>query len=189
MKQIFKRKLFIITFSVLLGMLLVPSLVFAVTAESISGTAEVVSTGGVINFDEFNSNAVVDPQTGAVSGFVWSEDLGWIDFGNSGEANSVMVDLDSGLISGLAYVLNTGGQIDFSNYNSNVVWNSESGNLSGYGWSEDLGWIDFSGALLTLPETGMNIFPILAGAVFLIGISVFILRRNSKIMLQFNIKG
>jgi len=134
----------------------------------------------VIDFDNFNSNAVVDPETGVVSGYVWSEDLGWIDFSNNGGADSVRVNLENGSVTGLAYVINTSGHVDFTNFNSNVVWNSESGTFSGYGWSEDVGWIDFAEALLTLPETGMNILPIFFGAIFIVGITTFVLRKKFK---------
>ncbi|MDD3648184.1 MAG: hypothetical protein PHS44_06850 [Candidatus Dojkabacteria bacterium] len=183
MKHILKQKLVIITVSVLLSILLAPVLVSAATSEPVSGTAGVVNTGGEIDFDNYNSNAVVDPETGAVSGYVWSEDLGWIDFLNNGEADSVEVDLDNGSVSGLAYALNTGGHVDFTNYNSNVVWDSESGTLSGYGWSEDLGWIDFAGALLTLPETGQDIRGVLVVGVVTVfsGLCLILMKERNRV--------
>ncbi|MFH1543471.1 MAG: hypothetical protein ABIE03_02965 [Patescibacteria group bacterium] len=184
MKHILKQKLFIITVSVLLGMFLAPALAFAATSESISGTAGVVNTGGTIDFDNYNSNAVVDPETGAISGYVWSQDIGWIDFSNNGEADSVEVNLDDGSVSGLAYALNTGAHVDFTNYNSNVVWDPESGMLSGYGWSEDLGWIDFSGALLTLPETGQNVVPIIfVSLILFLGAASLLIRERAVVRL------
>lgn len=183
MKQNIRTKLFSITIFAVMCMFCVPAVVSAATSESISGTAGVLNTGGVIDFDNYNSNAVVDPETGAVSGYVWSEDLGWIDFLNNGETDSVNVDLDNGSVSGLAYALNTGGQVDFTNYNSNVTWDSESGTLSGYGWSEDLGWIDFSGALLTLPETGQNIRGILVVGLITVftGLSLILTKKGNNV--------
>ncbi|MBU0975907.1 MAG: LPXTG cell wall anchor domain-containing protein [Patescibacteria group bacterium] len=55
--------------------------------------------------------------------------------------------------------------------------------MSGYGWSEDMGWIDFSnvqllGSLLPLAETGQNTLPILLGTILLIGTSSFMLRNR-----------
>ena len=161
MKNILTQNLVVVTVSLLLGILFAPALTSAATLTSLTGTAGVLNTGGSLDFDNFNSNAVVNPDTGAVSGYVWSEDIGWIDFSNNQAVNSVYVDLSDGSVSGLAYALNTGGHIDFTNVNSNVVWNQSSGTLSGYGWSEDLGWIDFSETLLTLAETGQSILPVL----------------------------
>jgi len=181
MKHHLQRKVIVISVSLLLSILLAPALTSAATLTSLTGTAGVLNTGGSLDFDNFNSNAVVNPDTGAVSGYVWSEDLGWIDFSNNQAVNSVYVDLSDGTVSGLAYALNTGGHIDFTNFNSNVVWNQASGALSGYGWSEDLGWIDFSGALLSLADTGQGILPvILVGAIILAGIPWFTLRKNTK---------
>jgi hypothetical protein len=180
MKQNIGTKLFSITIFAVVCIFCVPAVVSAATSESISGTAGVLNTGGVIDFDNYNSNAVVDPETGAVSGYVWSQDLGWIDFSNNGEAEAVEVDLDSGSVSGLAYALNTRGYVDFTSYNSNVVWDSESGTLSGYGWSEDLGWVDFSGALLSLAETGQDITDILIFGMVIVftGLSLMFLKKT-----------
>lgn len=58
-----------------------------------------------------------------VSGFAWSENIGWISFNNT---------------SG-------GGAI---NYGVNI--DPSTGNFSGYAWSENIGWIDFSSAVLDL---------------------------------------
>lgn len=46
-------------------------------------------------------------------------------------------------LKGIATVPNTGGTLDFTNYNSNVEVSQETGNFSGYGWSTDLGWVAF----------------------------------------------
>lgn len=175
------KKVLVITVFLLMALLVVPSLVLA-SSESITGNPEVVNTGGIVDFDNFNSNAVVDSETGAVTGYVWSEDIGWIDFSNNGESNPVTVNLSNGVVSGLAYVPNTGGFVDFTNYNSNVTWNSESGTLSGFGWSEDLGWIDFSGVLLTLPKTGQQIIvvTILASVLVVLGF-VYLFKSDLKL--------
>lgn len=175
------KKAFVVSVFFLISVLFLPSVVSAVS-ESVSGTAEVVNTGGIVDFENYNSNVVVDSETGAVTGYVWSEDIGWIDFSNNGEADSVKVDLGSGSVSGLAYALNTGGHVDFTNYNSNVVWNSKSGTLSGYGWSEDLGWIDFSGVLLTLPKTGQPIIGVTILASVLVVLSfVYLFKSDMKL--------
>lgn len=172
MKHITTQRLVIITVFLLLGVLLVPTLVHAIISESISGTAHIINTDGLLDFDNNNSNAVVDLEAGAVSGYVWSEDIGWIDFSNNGDTNSVKVDLTDGSVTGRAYVINTNGHIDFTSYNSNVVWSSQTGTLTGYGWSEDLGWIDFSKTKLILTRTGEKILPFFSGAILFVGILV-----------------
>lgn len=45
------------------------------------GSAYVMNTGNEIKFDSNNSNTVVNVNSGVFSGYVWSEDVGWIDFG------------------------------------------------------------------------------------------------------------
>lgn len=47
----------------------------------ITGQAYAINSGGTLDFDVANGNATIDSQTGKFTGFVWSDDLGWIDFG------------------------------------------------------------------------------------------------------------
>lgn len=54
-----------------------------------------------------------------VSGWAWSENIGWISFNNTSGGGSV-------------------------NYGINVDFNT--GNFSGFAWSENIGWIDFAPA-------------------------------------------
>jgi hypothetical protein len=175
MKHILKQKLVVITFSVLVGMLFTPALASAASQILVGGTASVINTEGELSFEEYNSNVSVDSATGDISGYVWSEDLGWIDFGNNGGTNPVKIDLDNGKVSGLAYVINTEGTVDFTNYNSNTEVDLASGIMSGYGWSEDVGWIDFTGVDLsgTLIETGANILPVILSSIILMAFVIF----------------
>lgn len=46
-------------------------------------------------------------------------------------------------VTGTAKVLNTGEYLDFGGQNSNVQIDSETGNFSGYAFSNDIGWIAF----------------------------------------------
>lgn len=182
MKENTKTKLALTTLVVLVSVLLISKPVSAASQLAIQGIAEVVSTGGSLDFDQYNSNVTVDTATGDVSGYVWSTDLGWIDSDNNGNSNSVKIDLDDGKVSGLAYVVNTGGVIDFTNYNSNTVVDLSSGAISGYAWSEDLGWIDFSNVRISHPlaMTGQNILPILILAILIAGIPLLVLRKGLK---------
>jgi len=46
----------------------------------VSGSAYVMNTGNILDFDNYNSNTVVNPTTGIFTGYVWSQDIGWINF-------------------------------------------------------------------------------------------------------------
>lgn len=124
--------------------------VFAASSISVSGdiVASVLDTGGNIYFDSatYSSNVTIDYSTREMSGYAWSEDLGWIDFGNSSNNTQGPVSVTpSGHLAGKAKSLD-GGYIYFDSdvYQSNVTVTSGTGQFSGYAWSEDLGWIDFS---------------------------------------------
>jgi len=80
------------------------------------------------------------PPTGDnVSGFAWSENIGWISF------NSSDCDTDNnGYIDTDAMVNGCGGNnsTDVTNdYGVNI--NQNTGNFSGYAWSSNVGWISF----------------------------------------------
>jgi len=49
-------------------------------------------------------------------------------------------------VAGKAKILNTGGYIDFTNYESNVVVDNATGNFSGYAFMEAFGWVAFGTA-------------------------------------------
>lgn len=158
--------------------LIMSGFVFSAESERIKGTLRVVNTDSAIYLEENNSLVSVDSETGNVTGYAWSEDLGWIDFGNNGEADPVKINFEDGVVSGTAFVINTGGHIYFSENNSNVTWGIHDGVFSGYAWSEDLGWIDFSEASLLhvqientggeLIRTGENMFWIFLGSFIIV---------------------
>jgi len=52
---------------------------------AVSGSAYVMNTGNVIDFDNYDSNTFVNTTTGIFSGYVWSQDVGWISFDEEGE--------------------------------------------------------------------------------------------------------
>ncbi len=161
MKNMLKIRIIVTLLPLLLATFIVPSATFAASV-SLKGTAEVVNTGNSLLFESNNSAVTVDTETGNLSGFVWSEDLGWIDFDNNSGANSAKINLETGVVSGLAYVVNTASIVDFTNFNSNVIVNLETGVFTGFAWSVELGWIDFStvntgGVKLVLDENFVNI--------------------------------
>jgi hypothetical protein len=67
-------------------------------------------------FDENNNRAVSAAASDNVSGYAWSENIGWISFNN----------------------LSAGGE---QNYGVDI--NPSNGKFSGFAWSENIGWIKF----------------------------------------------
>jgi len=47
---------------------------------AVSGSAYVMNTGNILDFSNYGSNTVVNPTTGVFTGYVWSQDVGWIHF-------------------------------------------------------------------------------------------------------------
>lgn len=112
----------------------------------VSGQALVENTGAYLDFDNYNSNVFINMTHAELSGYAYSEDLGWVAFGDDDNPDgAVTFDIsdDTGILSGRAYVLATGASIDFDDYDSQVSINLSNGTLSGYAFSEDIGWINF----------------------------------------------
>lgn len=172
----------LVSFVCALVILCVPSVASAATLD-VKGTAEVLSTGNTFTFGDHNSDVTVDPATGDFTGRVWSEDLGWIDFDNNGDGDAVKVNLTTGKLSGQAYTLNTGARLHFTNYNSNVEMDLKTGGISGYAWSEDVGWVNFSTAkvsqgLLPLGNTGQNVLSFMLMSLGFLGSGVYLVKRR-----------
>lgn len=55
---------------------------------AVTGKAKVLNTDDFLNFTTNNSNVTVELATGVFSGHVWSEDVGWIDFTNTGVSSA-----------------------------------------------------------------------------------------------------
>lgn len=66
------------------------------------------------------------------SGFVWCENIGWINLGNGNPANGVVYTNASGNDFGVNYDLQTGS-------------------LSGMAWGENVGWINFAAGGMANP--------------------------------------
>ncbi len=80
---------------------------------------------------------------GTVSGYAWSSNYGWLNFG----CDNCGVTINDTSLSG--YVWNDNiGRINLSPANGGVL-NTSRGALSGYAWSENVGWINFSGVSIT----------------------------------------
>jgi hypothetical protein len=113
-----------------------------------SSEATILNTTKKIYFDSgatYHANVAIDNYTRQMSGYAWSEDMGWIDFGSDSDNSLGPVVADkTGHLTGRAKAIN-GGYIDFGTNSANVVITTPGGDFSGYAWSEDLGWIDFAG--------------------------------------------
>lgn len=113
----------------------------------IIGKALTSNSGVYLDFTSYNANVRVNWQTGIFSGYAFSEDVGWVAFGTTDNAEGpVSVNLSTGAVSGKAKVLSTGAYLDFSQYNSNVSVNTSTGVMTGWVWSEDMGWLNFADA-------------------------------------------
>ncbi len=123
------------------------------TTGIVGGTALVLNTGTTLGTTNYTSNVTMNIATKTFSGYAWEDNIGWVAFGTTDNpAGPVTFDVSTGKLSGKARALNTGAYIDFGNYNSNVKVNLGSGVFSGYAFSEDMGWINFS-------DTGVSAGP------------------------------
>ncbi len=130
---------------VVAGLLLGASPVLAASI-AIQGQATFANTGGKLHFSQYNSNVVLDSDTGHLSGYAWSDDTGWIAFGTQdNEQGPVQVNLQTGIFSGSAKVLATGTFIDFSQNSSQLILNTGTGQFSGHIFDPEMGWIEFGG--------------------------------------------
>lgn len=148
--RIFLRILICLIFALFSILLLSPSKIHAASV-SVIGKASVLNTANsYLNFTNYNSSVTIDNVTGNFSGYAFLEDSGWVAFGTTDNAaGPVNVSLTTGVVTGKAKVLNTSANIDFTAYNSNVTVNTTTGVFTGYAFSEDQGWLNFS-------DTGVN---------------------------------
>lgn len=76
---------------------------------------------------------------GTVSGYAWSSQIGWVNFGTT----NGNIHITDSAMTGYAWNENV-GWLNLNPTNSGVQ-NDGNGTLSGYGWLEGMGWINFSG--------------------------------------------
>ena len=129
------------------------------TVAVLGTTQATTNTGEKLYFDPgtYASNVTIDNYSRQMSGYAWSNDLGWISFGTDSNPSGPVVADTSGHLSGKAKALN-GGYIDFNASPSGAnVTIAVGGNFSGYAWSEDIGWINFSG--VNSPDYNPDLLP------------------------------
>ena len=84
---------------------------------------------------------------GTVSGYAWSPQIGWVNFGTTNGSIRI-TDL---VVTGYAWNENK-GRVNLSPTNGGVANNAE-GALSGYAWCEGTGWLNFTG--VTVNSSGV----------------------------------
>lgn len=154
-----KLSIYVSVLLMVLSPLAVTNRAYAATISFTANTAATVLNSGdkiYMNSATYGANVTVDSVTRAMTGYAWSNDVGWVYFGSGTDNPSGPVSVDTGgLVSGKAKVL-TGDYIDFnaSPSGANVTAGS-TGEYDGYAWSAELGWIDFSGVTTVtgLPTT------------------------------------
>lgn len=65
------------------------------TTGAVTGKAKVQNTGDFLYFTTNNSNVTVELATGIFSGHVWSTDVGWIDFSNTGVSSASFLNTET----------------------------------------------------------------------------------------------
>jgi hypothetical protein len=178
-----KRKIYFIAILILFvifGFGLYKSKLFAGTSENVIGwlwggsdNGAGNSTGlGWVSMNNTTSGGAtsygvnIPVADGAVTGYAWSENIGWISFNNGdligcpdGNCSAQRIN---NKITGWARIMsipqagvNAGGwtgYIKLSGTGYGITINPDN-TLSGYSWSDELGWIDFSRAFVTTPKT------------------------------------
>jgi len=122
---------------------------------SLSGYAWTENVGW-ISMSGSGYSVNIDKTTGLFSGFAWSENIGWVDFAPvsgypSAPLSSAQMNTSTGDVAGWArVVINQGdpvptGWIKMSDaaQGYGVKVNTTTGQLTGFAWSENYGWIDF----------------------------------------------
>lgn len=114
---------------------------------NVTDRASVINTNGYLNFTANAANVKVNNISHKFSGYAWSDDLGWVAFGDEDNPNGAVVfDAYSGKVTGKARVMYDGTDIVFDAApNGSNVQISSAGVFSGYAWSPAIGWLNFSG--------------------------------------------
>ncbi len=108
---------------------------------AVTGKAKVLNTGAYIDFTDYNSNVTVNLSTGVFSGYVFSEDGGWFNFGSPGvTVNSFGVDSTTPTTNASALGMtrtNGGTTVAASGWTNNLApyysWTAGADNAGGAG--------------------------------------------------------
>lgn len=113
---------------------------------------------GWIKFSGPNYGVNINPVTGNFSGYGWSSNIGWVNF------NGPRLDFTTNQITGRANILAWGGQLSLKGPNyrvERVVDNIRGCSLEGWAWGSDIvGWVKFGGPNYRVSTTICPIEPI-----------------------------
>lgn len=104
-----------------------------------------------------------------VSGYAWSDNIGWINFGEGTERTASRAYLSNDEMYGYVWAENAGwislscdNDDSCSTSDYGVTQTSSDGTLTGQAWGENIGWIDFAptggGVTVTTNTSGTNTF-------------------------------
>jgi hypothetical protein len=148
-------------------MLVVSTAFGAVLADSNLNPQHNVSWAGNIGWINWLGDAAhgLDVGQSVCAGFVYSPNVGWINFGSGLPANSIQYQNNSATDFGVN--VDTAGNLRGSAYGANVGWISfesqgtpqvdlVTGELSGYAYGANLGWISLSGPGFSLEVNSLS---------------------------------
>ena len=98
---------------------------------------------GIINFELESQDSITIHSDNGISGYVWGNELGWINFAPTG-SGVVFANSETGLLSGYAWS-QVSGWINFAPTGQSVYIDPNTGEFSGWAWTGGVygGWIKF----------------------------------------------
>ncbi|MDO8467272.1 MAG: hypothetical protein Q7S83_04000 [bacterium] len=129
---------------------------FVVGCLSLVGIAFAADVPGVVN----------NIATADIDRHAWNDVVGWIDFGSDATAGTGEVEVTDTQLKGYANILQAGFLAldcatspngDICATSGFKVLNDGSGNLSGWGWNDNIGWVSFSGTATDGSPYGVTI--------------------------------
>jgi len=109
------------------------------TSGVVSGKAKSLNTGAYLDFTNYSSNVSVNVTSGVFTGFAFSEDVGWINFADTGVSAASALDADPPL----AFGLDSPGEKSYTNAERPIFkWMATTdaiSGVSGYGVEVDNG--------------------------------------------------
>ena len=99
------------------------------TSGAVTGKAKILNTGNsYLDFTNYNSNVTANVTTGAMTGDVFSEDMGWLDFADAGVTASATLDT----VAPVAFSLIDPGNLSYTtNQRPGFKWRTSSDATSG----------------------------------------------------------
>lgn len=167
--QIISFRVIVLAFLMFLGGSIIAATPVSAAPQALSleSKGQLLLTGSplIVSSSPTNANFTVNRATQSISGYMWSQDIGWISF-TAGVAVGT-----GGTVTGTTPVLNGIASLDFNSSPSNAqVTVTPENQLLGHAWSSDIGWIHFDGngnatALGTGAKIDINEQPMRANVV------------------------